>query len=61
MTTFFYTRKEVAQMFKTSTFTVDSWIKNNQLACHKVNSTVRISNENIAEFLVSTTKAAKVV
>lgn len=56
METKFYTRKEVAEMFKTSTFTVDSWIKNNQLGCYKVNSTVRVSDENIAEFLVLTSK-----
>ncbi len=57
----FYTRKEISQMFKTSVYTVDNWIKNGQLNCLKINSTVRISDTNIAEFLLLTTKSAKTV
>ena len=56
MSIHFYTRKEMAVMFKVSIYTVDNWIKNKKLTCHKIDGTVRVSDLDIDKFLVLTSK-----
>jgi excisionase family DNA binding protein len=46
-----YTRQEIADYFKVSIYTIDNWLKSNKLKCHKMNSTVRISQTQLDEFL----------
>jgi excisionase family DNA binding protein len=49
-----YTRQEVSTYFNVSIYTIDNWIKSKQLNCHKMKGTVRISQNDIDNFLDST-------
>lgn len=46
-----FTRKELATYFNVSIYTIDNWIKSNQLKCFKINNTVRVSNTQVNEYL----------
>ena len=47
----FYTRKEVADYFNVSLWTVDSWVKSKKIECFKVQNIVRFSKKQLNEFI----------
>lgn len=46
-----YTRKEVADYFNVSLWTIDSWVRSKKIKCFKVQNIVRFSEKQLNEFI----------
>jgi len=47
----YYTVEEIAEMLKMNKFTVYKWVQNKQIKFIKIGSSVRISEDDLQEYL----------